>query len=529
MSEVQHSSEPMPKWRRTRQVLGLGAAGLAVGLPVGLYHFSHTEIRTEIAATSVTIEPNFSGDLEIEPGAMLPNAKIPLDIHAGPVRTPIGMYVDVGQSTIPAEAMVSDNLDQIVATVAAVAASPDGEIARIEYLIRQEAKESALLGAGASLLTATLIGLRRKELLERPGGIGLAALAVASAATILMPDNPVQVAQPDWIPITDISPAASRIPPLKNVLVTDNAVTGGVRSLIDGVASTYQRSLLSYNQLEAQVRENSDELYKPTEDQQALFIFSDRHDNIGMDPVLKETANQIGADMVATLGDDTSSGDEWEAFSLRSITDAFQETTRIAVGGNHDNGDFVIDYLKRRGFITADGGVQNVNGVTMLLANDPRKSDYTPQRLEGEKTFAEVEQEIADIACSSDDDVSLILVHDANMGRTALEQGCADLVVGGHTHVYSAPERIEAEDGSVGYTVTNGTSGGAAFSFSLGTKLRRDATALSVILEDGRPVGIQPIVYRTTGEVEPGSYIAIYPERSQADEPESAKKNEPIG
>ena len=68
-----------------------------------------------------------------------------------------------------------------------------------------------------------------------------------------------------------------------------------------------------------------------------------------------------------------------------------------------------------------------------------------------------------------------MLVHDANLGREALDRGCVDLVVGGHTHVQSGPDAVDGEDGETGYTWTNGTTGGAAYAFALGSKPRRDA------------------------------------------------------
>ena len=48
-------------------------------------------------------------------------------------------------------------------------------------------------------------------------------------------------------------------------------------------------------------------------------------------------------------------------------------------------------------------------------------------------------------------------------------------------------------NGKVGYTYTNGTTGGAAYAIALGSKLRRDAEFTFVTYKDGRPVGIQPV------------------------------------
>ena len=96
-------------------------------------------------------------------------------------------------------------------------------------------------------------------------------------------------------------------------------------------------------------------------------------------------------------------------------------------------------------------------------------------------------------------------MHDANLGAAALARGCADLVVGGHLHVQAGPTRVEGENGAVGYTYTNGTTGGAAYAIAARQQAapRRPSVTL-VTYRDGRPVGIQPVTLQTTGAFEVG-------------------------
>jgi len=54
---------------------------------------------------------------------------------------------------------------------------------------------------------------------------------------------------------------------------------------------------------------------------------------------------------------DTSTGEEWEAFSLDSVTEAFDGYDRFGVAGNHDHGSFVTDYLADRGWTMLGGSV----------------------------------------------------------------------------------------------------------------------------------------------------------------------------
>jgi hypothetical protein len=97
--------------------------------------------------------------------------------------------------------------------------------------------------------------------------------------------------------------------------------------------------------------------------------------------------------------------------------------------------------------------------------------------------------------------VATLLVHDANLGRTALARGCTDLVLAGHLHVQKGPTRVVGENGKVGYSYTNGTTGGAAFGIAVGSKLRRVAEFTLITYREGRPVAIQPVQVTTTGEV----------------------------
>ena len=80
---------------------------------------------------------------------------------------------------------------------------------------------------------------------------------------------------------------------------------------------------------------------------------------------------------------------------------------------------------------------------------------------------------MADDVCKLDEEgerIATLIVHDANLGGTALARGCTDLVVAGHLHVQKGPTQVVGENGKVGYTYTNGTTGGAAYALAIGSK-----------------------------------------------------------
>ena len=146
----------------------------------------------------------------------------------------------------------------------------------------------------------------------------------------------------------------------------------------------------------------------------------------------------------------------------------------------------------------------------LLGVDDPRSSGLGSWRDETGLSFAEVGSRIADAACDAGERVATILVHDANLGAEALDRGCADLVVGGHLHVQVGPTRVVGDNGQAGYSYTNGTTGGAAFAFALGSKPRREAQVTLLTYRDGRPAGIQPVSLRTDGRFVVGEYVPLH-------------------
>ena len=175
------------------------------------------------------------------------------------------------------------------------------------------------------------------------------------------------------------------------------------------------------------------------------MLVSDRHDNIGMDPVARAVADLGGATVLLDAGDDTSTGSSWEAFSLESLDEAFSSfEERYLVTGNHDHGSFVAGQAADLGFTVMDAEVvEAADDIRLLGVADPRSSGLGSWREETGLSFDDVGERLADAACAADADgerVGTLLVHDANLGREALARGCTDLVVGGHLHDIVGPD-----------------------------------------------------------------------------------------
>ena len=125
-------------------------------------------------------------------------------------------------------------------------------------------------------------------------------------------------------------------------------VTTQSKRLVLSAVDTYDKSKEFYSTAAEAAADLTDQgLRTPEEDETVALLVSDRHDNIGMDRVARAIGEAAGASVVLDAGDDTSTGQPWEAFSLDSLQAAFDDWDRFGVAGNHDHGTFVT-HLPRR-------------------------------------------------------------------------------------------------------------------------------------------------------------------------------------
>ena len=471
----------------------------------GLLVFVSSSRDVVVASHDAVVRPDFSGAAVLHTGPVLPDVRVDTG-------SPVGVDVRLGKTD-------ASSIDDLVQRYALLASQPDGQVEKLTDTVQRMALDAALRGAVIGLLPVgvwVLVGpVRRRELAARAGRrhlvVGVVAAAVLVVA-VLQPwaqdDDPVEGGE-DWESLaTFLGPGVPVPDDLDGVEVRGDVTTASTHRLIESAVDTYDTSKSFY--ADAAERAADLPLRDPREGETVVALVSDRHDNIGMDQVARAIADAGGATAVFDGGDDTSTGSSWEAFSLDSVSAAFDGLDRWGVAGNHDHGDFVHTYLADHGWTMLDGEVvDGPAGTTLLGVDDPRSSGLGNWRDETGLTFDEVGDRIADAACDSDVRVTTILVHDANLGRRALERGCADLVLGGHTHVRAGPERVEGRGGAVGYTYTTGTAGGAAYAIALGSKPRRPADVSLVTYKDGRPFGVQWVTLQTDGSFEAGNWVPL--------------------
>ncbi|QNN54548.1 metallophosphoesterase family protein [Nocardioides mesophilus] len=499
---------PDPRWAAT-----LAVVWLLTAVPIAVTLFLTGSRTIVLAGHDTDLEPTLDGYATVDLGPYLPSFRIASGSR-------LGAALDLGPTDLR-------SYEALVERYALLASQPEGQIAKVRATLVDMALDSAVVGALLGLAApglVLLVGRRRWSELAHPwsrrrtGATAVCALVVVAAVgtgTLVEDSDEPSVREQSWQPLAEALPDVDLPSRAAGLEVESGLMTSGTRRLVESALATYRKSLTFYQDLTAAAPALASQLRAPQEGEVVALLVSDRHDNIGMDPVARAVADAGGATFLLDAGDDTSTGGSWEAFSLDSLNSAFDDyDDRYAVAGNHDNGDFVTEYLAGLGFTTLVGDVvDGPDGIRLLGASDVRSSGLGSWRDQsGEVTFDEQRTLLADAACAQDakdERISTLLVHDAASGSEALERGCVDLVLAGHLHEQVGPSPVVAADGTVGYSYTNGTTGGAAYAVALGSKLRRDAEVTLVTYREGRPVGLQPVMVRTTGEFRVGPWTPL--------------------
>jgi hypothetical protein len=495
--------------QRTLRLLGYLVVWVVVVVPAWAVLFGHSHAEMVVASHDTVVRPNFDGRVQLDLGPYLPDVR---STSGGW----IGVDVVVGKTT-------AHTAPELAVRYAAIAAHPDAEQRRVREQIGDLALDAALRAAVLGLVPIGLWLLlgpgRRSELFRRPGIRSVAAGSTALAVVVLLVVQPwhreaERVQDDTWLNVVKAFPEVSVPRELSGWEIQGGLITEGTRRLVFSLIDTYKTSKVFYRQVAARVEEVKGQLHRPAGGETVAVEVSDRHDNIGMDEVVRAAADAAGATVVLDAGDDTSTGQPWEGFSLDSLDEAFKKyDSRVAISGNHDHGTFVNRYLERRGWTHLDGkAVHPFADVRITGVDDPRSSGLGNWRDQKGLTFDEVKAQVGDDVCALDtkgERIATLIVHDANLGATALERGCTDLVLAGHLHVQKGPTRVVGANGKAGYSYTNGTTGGAAYAIAIGSKLRRDAEFTFVTYRDGRPVGLQPVTVLTTGLLSVAPYVEL--------------------
>jgi hypothetical protein len=483
---------------------------VALGLVVAASLFLTSSRTVVLVGHDTVVRPTVARDAVVQTGPLLPDLRF-RDIG------PVGVTLTLGKTEV-------GSIEELVERYAYIAGDPTAQVDKVQDVVADMAISAAVRGLGVGLVPVAvflLLGSHRRGELFR--GLrtrqGWLALALLMTLPLLVwqpwvPSAETQEEQGSWQTLEQLAGPDVELPEeVRDIEVRTGPVTTQSKRLVLSAIDTYDRSKEFYSTAAEGAADLA--VRQPEDGETVALLLSDRHDNIGMDRVARAIGEAAGASVVLDAGDDTSTGQPWEAFSLDSLAAAFDDWGRFGVAGNHDHGTFVSSYLADEGWTMLDGeAVDAPWGGILLGVDDPRSSGLGSWRDESGLSFTEVGERLADAACAADEAgerVSTVLVHDANLGREALTRGCVDLVLGGHTHVQSGPTEVAGEDGATGWTWTNGTTGGAAYAIAIGSKPRRDADVSLVTYADGRPVGLQWVRLRTDGTWLVGDWEPITP------------------
>ncbi|HEY0471930.1 MAG TPA: metallophosphoesterase [Kribbella sp.] len=503
--------------RKAAPWAALVAVWLVASVGIGLLGFANDSQRVTIGAHATQISPTFDGQATLDLGAVLPRLRLGMNLPLN-----LGVNIDVQETD-------ANNLTDLLNRDALIASQPDGEIARIRAVIREMAADNAIAGAGSGLLVAVLIGTtwamigarRRRELFvllhssENRVRHRALVILVAMLITIASIFGPGRVRGPEaalttWKPLAALLPEFSLDSRLAQVEVaTGFSTTGGI-GLIRTAVRTYQQSTQFYGRLRDRVPQVGGPIHQATAGETVAVMVNDRHDNIGMDPVAAQVGKVAGAKVVIDAGDDTSGGEAWEVFSINSLAQQFHNLKVVAVGGNHDAGGIIVNAMKKNNFVVLESKPVEVEGIRFLGDSDPTKTGLGAADVPGKETKAQQGTRLADIACAETgkNQISTLVVHDPRSGAETAARGCASLVLSGHLHHQVGPDTKVLEGRSV-TTYTNGTTGGAAYSFSLGSALRMPGEITLITYVKGQPVGVQTVVAQVNGDITVGTYRQI--------------------
>jgi predicted phosphodiesterase len=488
-----------------------------VSAAVGLLGFANDSERVTIGAHAAQVSPTFDGHATLDLGAVLPRLRLKTDLPDG-----LGINVDVQETNV-------DNLTELLNRDALIASQPDGEIARIRQVIREMAVDNAVAGAGSGLLVAVVVATgwvmvgprRRRELIvalhksERRVQHRAFVVLVAMLITIASIFGPGRLRAPEtepttWKPLATLLPEVSFDPRLKDVEVASGFSTTGGVGVIRTAVQTYERSTQFYGQVLDRIPGVGGRIHQAAEGETIALLVSDRHDNIGMDPIAAEIGKVAGAKVLIDAGDDSSSGQTWEGFTINSLAQHFRDLKVVAVAGNHDAGGYIESEMRKNKFTVLDSKPVEVAGIRFLGDSDPTKTGLGSADSPGKETTAEQSARLADVACDqpTDKPISTFVVHDPSSYQDTATRGCASLLLSGHLHRQVGPDSKILQGRSV-TTYTNSTTGGAAYAFALGYTLRRPGEVTLITYVKGQPTGLQTVTVELTGEITVGTYRSL--------------------
>ena len=274
----------LPDWRLS---LLLGVLWLLVALPTAVALFLTGSRATVVAGHDAVVRPSLDGYATVDLGPYLPSFRYPSG-------STVGARIDLGKTT-------ADSYSALIQRYAFIASRPEAQVRKVTATLTDLAVDSAVDGALVGLAAPAvvlLVGGRRwaeigRGLTVRRTAAGLVVVLVA-ATLVTRPwdrgDEPVE--QDTWQPITDAIPGVPVPDEARPLQIESGLITSGSRRLVESAIDSYQRSTRFYGALVDAAPTLEEQLHQPEDGETVGLLVSDRHDNIGMDPVARAIADQ---------------------------------------------------------------------------------------------------------------------------------------------------------------------------------------------------------------------------------------------
>ena len=198
-------------------------------------------------------------------------------------------------------------------------------------------------------------------------------------------------------------------------------------------------------------------------DEVVLVLAEDFEDVNGMARQVGLAADLVDASFLALTGDLTFAGLAVETYIIDTVDYYSDHRPVYFTPGLHDT-DVVIEAAAARGWHVADGSTVDAEGLSVLLASDPRISTVggfgTGSVLRDPDV--DVDQFVADTieeACAEEPD--LVILHDHLLGRRIAEAGCQGVaVLDGRSYQFVGPQDVPVPSGTPATEFTGGSTGG---------------------------------------------------------------------
>jgi hypothetical protein len=296
---------------------------------------------------------------------------------------------------------------------------------------------------------------RLRGALALVGTAALLAVDVVAVRVYLRDDHHTVISSPVFagtsLEGTEVNGLAAEVLPFLSILRHRS-------TFYDTVADNLERALAQRPSL----RRSGDEV--------VLVLAEDFEDVNGMARQVGLAAELVDASFLALTGDLTFAGLAIETYIIDTVDYYSDHRPVYFAPGLHDT-EVVLEAAGARGWHVADGETVDADGVSLLVAADPRITTVggfgTGSVLRDPDV--DVDQFVADTiqeACAQQPD--LVILHDHLLGQQVAEAGCQDVaVLDGRSYEFIGPQDVPVTS----ETATSGTSasGASAIEFTGGS------------------------------------------------------------